>query len=113
MSAAQQAFPGWRDTDATTRGGLLSRWADLIDANAAEIGRLECLEVGHPSWGPPPMARILRFVAGQADKVSGLSLPTYSADVIGLTLREPYGVVAASSRGMRPGRCSSPTSGPL
>ena len=95
VSAAWEAFPGWRDTDATTRGGLLSKWAELVDANAAEIGRLECLEVGHPSWGPPPMARILRFVAGQADKVSGLSLPTYSADVIALTLREPYGVVGA------------------
>src|ERR1700733_6214610 len=95
VSAAWEAFPGWRDTDATTRGGLLSKWAELIDANAAEIGRLECLDVGHPSWGPPPMARILLFVAGQADKVSGLSLPTYSADVIALTLREPYGVVGA------------------
>jgi len=95
VAAAQQAFPAWRDTDATARGALLSRWADLIDANAAEIGRLECLEVGHPPWGPPPMARILRFVAGQADKVSGLSLPTYSPDVLRLTLREPYGVVGS------------------
>jgi aldehyde dehydrogenase (NAD+) len=95
VSAAEQAFPAWRDTDATSRGLLLLRWAELVDASAAEIGRLECLEVGHPSWGPPPMARILRFVAGQADKVSGLSLPTYSPDVIGLTLREPYGVVGA------------------
>ncbi len=95
VAAAEKAFPAWRDTDATRRGLLLLRWAELVDANAAEIGRLECLEVGHPSWGPPPMARILRFVAGQADKVSGLSLPTYSPDVIGLTLREPYGVVGA------------------
>jgi aldehyde dehydrogenase (NAD+) len=95
VSAAEKAFPGWRDTDATRRGLLLLRWAELVEANAAEIGRLECLEVGHPSWGPPPMARILRFVAGEADKVSGLSLPTYSPDVIGLTLREPYGVVGA------------------
>ena len=45
--------------------------------------------------GPAPMARILRFIAGQADKVSGLSLPTYSPDVLGLTLREPYGVVGS------------------
>ncbi len=95
VSTAQRAFPAWRDTDATTRGALLARWADLIDANATEIARLECLEVGHPSWGPPPMPRILRFVAGQADKVSGLSLPTMSPEVIGLTLREPYGVVGA------------------
>jgi aldehyde dehydrogenase (NAD+) len=95
VAAAQRAFPGWRDTDATSRGRLLTRWAELVDGQADEIARLECLEVGHPSWGPPPMARILRFVAGQADKVSGLSLPTMSPDVIGLTLREPYGVVGA------------------
>ncbi len=95
VAAAQRAIPAWRDTEATARGALLSRWADLIDTNAAEIGRLECLEVGHPPWGPPPMARILRFIAGQADKVSGLSLPTYSPDVLGLTLREPYGVVGS------------------
>ncbi len=95
VSAAQEAFPAWRDKDATSRGALLFKWAELIEANAAEIGRLECMEVGHPSWGPPPMPRILRFVAGQADKVSGLSLPTYSPDVIGLTLREPFGVVGA------------------
>ncbi len=95
VTAAERAFPAWRDTDATTRGRLLARWAELIDASAEEVARLECLEVGHPSWGPPPMGRILRFVAGQADKVSGLSLPTMSPDVIGLTLREPYGVVGA------------------
>jgi aldehyde dehydrogenase (NAD+) len=95
VAAAERAYPGWRDTDATTRGRLLAKWAELIDAKAAEIARLECLEVGHPAWGPPPMARILRFVAGQADKVAGLSLPTISPDVIGLTLREPYGVVGA------------------
>jgi aldehyde dehydrogenase (NAD+) len=95
VAAAQQAFPRWRDTDATTRGMLLLKWAELVDASAAELGQLECMEVGHPSWGPPPMGRILRFVAGQADKVSGLSLPTYSPDVLGFTLREPYGVVGA------------------
>jgi aldehyde dehydrogenase (NAD+) len=95
VSAAEAAFPRWRDTDATTRASLLFKWAELIDASAAEIARLECMEVGHPASGPPPMGRILRFVAGQADKVSGLSLPTHSPDAIGFTLREPYGVVGA------------------
>ena len=41
------------------------------------------------------MARMLTYVAGQADKVHGLSLPTHAPDVLGLTLREPYGVVGA------------------
>ncbi|WP_199435001.1 aldehyde dehydrogenase family protein [Qaidamihabitans albus] len=95
VRAAEAAFPSWRDTDATTRGTLITRWAQLIEENESELDQLESQEVGRPHWGTPPMARILRFVAGQTDKVSGLSLPTHSPDVLGLTLREPYGVVGS------------------
>ncbi|MGY1839590.1 MULTISPECIES: aldehyde dehydrogenase family protein [unclassified Modestobacter] len=95
VRAAEAAFPAWRDTNATARGALISRWAQLIDQHATELDQLESQEVGRPSWGPPPMSRILNFVAGQADKVQGLTLPTYTPDAIGLTLREPYGVVGA------------------
>ncbi len=93
--AAEEAFPAWRDTAATTRGELIQRWAQLAEEHAEELDQLESQEVGRPHWGPPPMPRILRFIAGQADKVSGLSLPTHSPDVLGLTLREPYGVVGS------------------
>ncbi|HWL97721.1 MAG TPA: aldehyde dehydrogenase family protein [Nocardioidaceae bacterium] len=95
VRAAEEAFPAWRDTKSTTRGELIHRWAALIDEHTTEIDELESREVGRPHWGPPPMARILRFIAGQADKVSGLSLPTHTPDVLGLTLREPYGVVGS------------------
>jgi aldehyde dehydrogenase (NAD+) len=95
VRAAEAAYPAWRDTNATTRGALIFRWAQLIDQHTTELDQLESQEVGRPSWGPPPMSRILNFVAGQADKVQGLSLPTYSPDAIGITLREPYGVVGA------------------
>jgi aldehyde dehydrogenase (NAD+) len=95
VRAAEAAFPAWRDTNATARAALLFRWAALIDENIAELDALESQEVGRPHWGPPPMAGQLRFTAGQADKVQGLSLPTYTPDALGLTLREPYGVVGA------------------
>ena len=95
VRAAEAAYPAWRDTNATTRGALIFRWAQLIDEHTTELDQLESQEVGRPSWGPPPMSRILNFVAGQADKVQGLSLPTYTPDAIGITLREPYGVVGA------------------
>jgi acyl-CoA reductase-like NAD-dependent aldehyde dehydrogenase len=39
------------------------------------------------------MPHQLRFFASQADKVSGLSLPTHTPDVLAFTLREPFGVV--------------------
>jgi aldehyde dehydrogenase (NAD+) len=95
VRAAEAAFPAWRDMNATARAGLLFRWADLIEQNSSQLDSLESQEVGRPSWGPPPMAGQLRFIAGQADKVQGVSLPTYSPDTVGYTLREPYGVVGA------------------
>jgi aldehyde dehydrogenase (NAD+) len=95
VRAATDAFPAWRDTSPSDRAALLMRWAELIDQHEEEIDRLEISEVGRPHWGPLPMARMLTFFAGQADKVSGLSLPTHTPDVLGLTLREPYGVVGA------------------
>jgi aldehyde dehydrogenase (NAD+) len=95
VRAAEAAFPAWRDTSATARGALVARWAALVEEHAAELDRLESQEVGRPHWGPPPMPRILTFIAGQADKVQGLSLPTQSPDVLGLTLREPFGVVGS------------------
>jgi aldehyde dehydrogenase (NAD+) len=72
---------------------MLFRWADLIEKNAAAIDELERQEVGRPSWGPLGTPGQLRFIAGQADKVQGVSLPTYNPGTLGFTLREPYGVV--------------------
>lgn len=95
VRAADAAFPAWRDTSATERGALISRWAELVERYEDELDRLESQEVGRPNWGKPPMPGILTFIAGQADKVQGLSLPTRSPDVLGLTLREPYGVVGS------------------
>lgn len=95
VQAAERAFPAWRDLNATARAALIFRWAQLIDEHVDELDALESQEVGRPHWGPPPMAGQLRFIAGQADKVQGVSLPTYSPDTLGFTLREPFGVVGA------------------
>ncbi|OCG76343.1 aldehyde dehydrogenase family protein [Microbacterium sediminis] len=95
VQAGERAFPAWRDLNATARAGLLFRWADLIDANGVALDSLESQEVGRPSWGPYGVGGQVRFIAGQADKVQGVSLPTYSPDTVGYTLREPYGVVGA------------------
>jgi aldehyde dehydrogenase (NAD+) len=93
VSAAAQAFPAWRDTSPSHRAALLNKWADLISQHEPEIDQLEISEVGRPHWGPVPMPHQLRFFASQADKVSGLSLPTHTPEVLALTLREPFGVV--------------------
>jgi aldehyde dehydrogenase (NAD+) len=93
VGAAKDAFPAWRDSSPSHRAGLIMRWAQLIDEHEKEIDQLEIAEVGRPHWGPPPMSRMLVYFAGQADKVQGLSLPTHTPDVLGMTLREPFGVV--------------------
>ncbi|UUT34873.1 aldehyde dehydrogenase family protein [Microbacterium elymi] len=95
VQAGERAFPAWRDRNASERAAALFRWADLIEQHLADLDQLESQEVGRPSWGPPPYARQLRFIAGQADKVQGVSLPTLTPDTLGFTLREPYGVVGS------------------
>jgi aldehyde dehydrogenase (NAD+) len=94
VAAASEAFPAWRDTSPSRRGQLLLDWAALCREHAAEIDLLERLEVGRPKWGPAggPMPGILTFTAGLADKVTGQTLPSMFPDVIGMTLREPFGV---------------------
>src|SRR5580704_11932414 len=96
VGAASDAFPAWRDLSPSRRGQLLLDWASLCREHAFEIDLLERMEVGRPKWGPPgaggPMAGILTFTAGLADKATGSTLPSMFPDVIGMTLREPYGV---------------------
>jgi aldehyde dehydrogenase (NAD+) len=95
VAAAQEAFPAWRDTSPSRRGQLLLDWAAVCRQHAEVIDLLERLEVGRPKWGPPalaPMPGILTFTAGLANKATGQTLPSHFPDVIGMTLREPYGV---------------------
>ncbi|MER6926294.1 aldehyde dehydrogenase family protein, partial [Streptomyces spiralis] len=93
VRAAEAALPAWRDMSPSRRADLLFRWAQLIREHEAELEQLEATEVGRPV-GPSPLAPQLTFFAGQADKVQGHTLPSHTPDVLGLTLREPYGVVA-------------------
>ncbi len=92
VAAAGGAFPAWRDTSPTERARLMLGWAELCRERADELDLLERLEVGRPRWGPSPIPGILTFIAGAADKVTGDTLPSGVVDVLGMTLREPYGV---------------------
>jgi aldehyde dehydrogenase (NAD+) len=95
LDAAAAALPAWRATSPAVRAALLRRWADVVDQHAAEIEALESIDVGRPTGPPRPLGGMLQFVAGQVDKLHGESLPTHTPTNLGLTVREPYGLVGA------------------
>ena len=112
VAAAEEAFPAWRDTSPSRRGQLLLDWAARCREHASEIDHLERLEVGRPKWGPAPMPGILTFTAGLADKVTGSTLPSAFPDVIGMTLREPFGVCGSVIPWNAPGPNTAGDAGP-
>ncbi|AOH83285.1 aldehyde dehydrogenase [Sphingomonas panacis] len=48
VAAARRAFPGWRDTPVEDRRRVLLAMADVIEANAEELGRYLTMEQGKP-----------------------------------------------------------------
>jgi acyl-CoA reductase-like NAD-dependent aldehyde dehydrogenase len=97
VAAAQKAFPDWSRLAAADRGRILLRLADLIEANAEELARLESLDTGHPLRDSrfldvPRTAGCYRYFGGMADKFQGETIPV-EAGFLNYTLREPVGVV--------------------
>jgi acyl-CoA reductase-like NAD-dependent aldehyde dehydrogenase len=97
VEAAGRAFPGWAETPAMERGKLLLQLASLIEANAAELARLESLDTGHPirdstRLDVPRTAATFRYFGGMADKHQG-TVPPVEKGFLNYVLREPVGVV--------------------
>lgn len=90
---------GWAKADPRQRMRVLRRWADLLDAHVAELAALEAVGSTRTiteatAWDIPYSAECIRFYAEFADKVGGEVAAT-TPDKLGLTITEPYGVVAA------------------
>ena len=97
VAAAQKAFPAWSRMPAAERGRILLKLADLIEANAEELARLESLDTGHPlrdsrRLDVPRTAGCFRYFGGMADKFQGETIPV-EAGFLNYTLHEPVGVV--------------------
>jgi betaine-aldehyde dehydrogenase len=97
VAAAKKAFPRWARMAAMERGRLLLKLADAIEANAAELARLESLDTGHPvrdtlNLDVPRTAATFRYFGGMADKLEGTVIPV-EAGFLNYMLREPVGVV--------------------
>jgi aldehyde dehydrogenase (NAD+) len=98
VKAARSAFEGpWRKMRASERGRLLYRLADLIEANADELARLETLDNGKPlsiakTVDVAKTVACYRYFAGWADKVQGKTIPV-DGDFFAYTRHEPIGVI--------------------
>ena len=98
ISAARVAFDHgpWPWTPAAERAGKLFKLADLIEANAEELARLDTLNNGKPlreaRFDAADAAGCFRFYAGLATKPQGQTYEVGDPNIVAETVREPIGV---------------------
>ncbi|WP_018600012.1 aldehyde dehydrogenase [Mycobacterium sp. 155] len=99
VSAARRAFDAgtWSRIAPAERKAVLLRFADLIEAHAAELAQIDSIDAGKPisdcnDLDIPDVVLTIRWYAEAIDKVFGKVSPT-GADNVGLIVREPAGVV--------------------
>ncbi len=101
VNAAHRALRSgpWPRMNATQRGQLLFRLADLVAENAHRLGSIETTDSGKLAAETRSqtayVADYYRYFGGLADKVQGATLPIDKPDMHVFTRREPIGVVAA------------------
>ncbi|KDR23477.1 aldehyde dehydrogenase, mitochondrial [Zootermopsis nevadensis] len=99
VKAAAEAFKlgsPWRRIDASERGNLLYRLADLLVRDRIYLASLETLDNGKPysaayAFDIPAAVKTLRYYAGWADKNHGKTIPL-DGDYFCYTRHEPVGV---------------------
>ncbi|KAM9366509.1 retinal dehydrogenase 2 isoform 2-T2 [Symphorus nematophorus] len=99
VQAARLAFSlgsVWRRMDASERGRLLSKLADLVERDSVYLATIESLNSGKPFL--PTLfvdlqgtIKTLRYFAGYADKIHGTSIPM-DGEYLTFTRYEPIGV---------------------
>jgi aldehyde dehydrogenase (NAD+) len=99
VKAARKAFESgpWHTMNASDRGRLLNKLADLIEQNQEELAALESLDNGKPyrdsmAADLPLTIKCYRYYAGWADKVHGKTIPV-DGPYHCYTRHEPVGVV--------------------
>ena len=89
----------WSEMNATQRGALLYRLADLVEENASLLGEIETKDSGKLASETVSQSRYVasyyRYYAGLADKIEGATLPIDKPDMHVFTTPVPIGVVAA------------------
>lgn len=101
VRAADRALrdPAWAGLNATQRGRLLFRLADLIERDVALLAQLETRDTGkiirETSFQLRYVAEYYRYYGGLADKIEGRCVPVDKPNMEAFIHNEPIGVVAA------------------
>ncbi|HEU4975061.1 MAG TPA: aldehyde dehydrogenase [Baekduia sp.] len=97
VRGAREAFRSWRRVTGYERAKLLFAFADILEAEADELGRLETRDNGKIVRENQNQIRFavrnFRFFAGLADKFGGETKQLDNYDTVDFTTREPRGVV--------------------
>ncbi|XP_065873986.1 benzaldehyde dehydrogenase, mitochondrial-like [Euphorbia lathyris] len=98
VSAARKAFDEgpWPKMTAYERSRIMLRFADLVEKHNDDIAALETWDNGKPyeqaaKAEVPMFVRLMRYYAGWADKIHGLTVPADGQYHV-QTLHEPIGV---------------------
>ena len=100
IKAARAAFDDgrWSRLSGKARAAVLTRVADLIEANVERLALIETLESGKPITQARGecggAADLWRYAAALARTSHGDSHNTLGADILGVVLKEPIGVVS-------------------
>ncbi|GFN89090.1 aldehyde dehydrogenase, mitochondrial [Plakobranchus ocellatus] len=98
VAAARRAFKigsPWRTMDASKRGKLLEKLAQLLEENKEYIAALDTLDNGKPYFDAvddvTSIIDLLQYYAGWCDKICGKTIPV-DGDYFTYTVHEPVGV---------------------
>ncbi len=99
VNDAHNAFQEWRKVPASERASYIYRFIELLDENRERLGEALCKEQGKPLKEAISEAtrgvNEMRFVAGEAVRLDGQTLPSDRRGVLAMSTRVPIGVVAA------------------
>ena len=99
IAAAKTAFPAWRDMPAPARGKILFKAVRIMEEQKEELARLLTREEGKAlkdSLGEVQRSiNITEFMAGEARRLNGETLPSELPKNFSYTIRQPLGVVGA------------------
>jgi aldehyde dehydrogenase (NAD+) len=101
VAAAKAAFPGWAAMPGLQRAAIILKFADLLEANASKLAKLESIAMGQPisiatAFVKAPVST-WRYYAGYCGKIKGESFTPDGDGTYKIVQYEPLGVCAGIS----------------